>query len=75
VANIGKNPTFGDADVSYEVHLLDFSGNLLGKTLRIYFIDRIRNERTFPDVASLEKQIREDIEHARKTLKSIHLKF
>ena len=75
VANIGKNPTFGDAEVSYEVHLFDFSGELLGKTLRVYFIDRIRNERTFPDVASLEKQIREDMELARKTLKAIHLKF
>ena len=75
VANIGKNPTFGDAEVSYEAHLFDFSGDLLGKTLRVYFIDRIRNERTFPDVSSLEKQIREDMELARKNLKSIHLKF
>jgi riboflavin kinase / FMN adenylyltransferase len=75
VANIGKNPTFGDADVSYEVHLFDFSGDLLGKTLRVYFIDRIRNERTFPDAASLEKQIREDMELARNTLKTVHLKF
>ncbi len=75
VANIGKNPTFGDAEVSYEVHLLDFSGTLLGKTLRIYFIDRIRNERTFPDVASLEKQIRDDIALARNTLKTIHPGF
>jgi riboflavin kinase / FMN adenylyltransferase len=73
VANIGKNPTFGDADVSYEVHLFDFSGDLLGKTLRVYFIDRIRNERTFPDATSLEKQIREDMELARNTLKATHL--
>ena len=64
VANIGKNPTFGDADVSYEVHLFDFSGDLLGQTLRIFFIDRIRNERTFPDAVTLEKQIREDMELA-----------
>ena len=75
VANIGKNPTFGDADVSYEVHLFDFSGDLLGKTLRVYFIDRIRNERTFPDAASLEKQIREDMELARNTLKTDHSRF
>jgi riboflavin kinase / FMN adenylyltransferase len=68
VANIGKNPTFGDADVSYEVHLFDFSGDLLGQTLRIFFIDRIRNERTFPDAVTLEKQIREDIELAGKIL-------
>ncbi len=68
VANIGKNPTFGGLDVSYEVHLFDFSGNLLGENLKVYFIDRIRNERTFPDAAGLGKQIREDIARARDIL-------
>jgi riboflavin kinase/FMN adenylyltransferase len=41
VANIGRNPTFGNAEVSYEVHLFDFDGDLLGENLRIYFIERI----------------------------------
>jgi len=72
VANIGKNPTFGNADVSYEVHLFDFSGDLLGRNLRIYFIDRLRGERTFPDAAGLEKQIRDDIVSAREILKINH---
>ncbi len=69
VANIGKNPTFGNESVSYEVHLFSFSGNLLGESIRIHFIDRIRGERAFPDAAGLEKQIREDIEYARRLLK------
>ncbi len=69
VANIGKNPTFKEKAVSYEVHLFGFSGDLLGEYLRVYFIDRIRNERTFPNVAALEKQIREDIETARAILR------
>lgn len=68
VANIGKNPTFGNSQVSYEVHLLDFSGDLLGENIRIYFIDRIRSEKTFPNVASLENQIRDDIKLAREIL-------
>jgi riboflavin kinase/FMN adenylyltransferase len=68
VANIGKNPTFGNSDVSYEVHLFNFSGNLLGETIRIYFIARIRNEKRFPDPSSLEKQILNDIEHAKEIL-------
>ena len=68
VANIGKNPTFGNSQVSYEVHLLDFSGNLLGENIRIYFIDRLRNEKTFPNVMSLENQIKDDIKLAREIL-------
>ncbi len=68
VANIGKNPTFGNQEVSYEVHIFNFSGNLLGQNLRVCFIDRIRGERTFPDIASLEKQIKQDMESAREIL-------
>jgi riboflavin kinase/FMN adenylyltransferase len=68
VANIGKNPTFGNSQVSYEVHIFNFSGNLLGESLRMYFIDRLRGERTFPDATSLEKQIRTDIAHTQEIL-------
>jgi riboflavin kinase/FMN adenylyltransferase len=68
VANIGKNPTFWNAEVSYEVHLFDFDGDLLGKNLRIYFIERIRGERTFPDAESLGKQIQDDIERGKEIL-------
>jgi len=75
VANIGKNPTFGNTDVSYEVHLFNFSINLLGQNIRIYFIDRLRGERLFPDVLSLEKQIRNDIERAREILSTKHPKL
>lgn len=68
VANIGKNPTFGDVPMSYEVHLLDFNKSLLGKTLKIHFIDRIRDEKKFSGVSELEENIRKDIEKARKIL-------
>jgi riboflavin kinase/FMN adenylyltransferase len=75
VANIGKNPTFGNADVSYEVHIFNFSGNLLGKNLRIYFLDRLRNEQTFPDTESLEKRIREDMKQAGEILNTLHMEL
>ena len=68
VANIGKKPTFGDAVTSYEVHIFNYTGNLLGEHLRIHFIDWIRDQRSFPDALSLERQIRNDIEHAREIL-------
>jgi riboflavin kinase/FMN adenylyltransferase len=75
VANIGKNPTFGNTEVSYEVHLFNLSINLLGQNIRIYFIDRLRGERLFPDVLSLEKQIRNDIGRAREILSTKHPKL
>jgi riboflavin kinase/FMN adenylyltransferase len=68
VANIGKKPTFGDAVTSYEVHIFNYTGDLLGEHLRIYFIDWIRNQQSFPDALSLERQIRNDIDRAMEIL-------
>lgn len=70
VANVGRNPTFGENQMSYEVHIFDFSENILGKPIRLHFIDRIRDEKTFPDVRSLHEAILRDIERARETLKT-----
>ncbi len=72
VANIGRKPTFGSSDISYEVHLFDFSDNLLGEDIRIYFIDWIRGERLFPDALSLKKQIKSDIEYSKRILNEKH---
>jgi riboflavin kinase/FMN adenylyltransferase len=68
VANIGRKPTFGNSDISYEVHLFNFSGDLRGEHIRIYFIDWVRSERLFSDVLSLKEQIMKDIRYAKEIL-------
>ena len=69
VANIGNNPTFGNAHMSYEVHIFDFSEDILGKSIRVHFIDRIRDEKFFPDILTLKKHIKNDIERAKDLLR------
>jgi len=61
VTNIGYNPTFENNAFSIETHILDFNENLVGKTIRVRFIARIRQERKFESVAALAEQIRKDI--------------
>lgn len=68
VANIGKNPTFGNAHMSYEIHIFDFSEDILGRDLKVYFIDRIRDEKTFPDLPTLKESIMKDIRRAKDVL-------
>jgi riboflavin kinase/FMN adenylyltransferase len=69
VANLGTNPTFvADGNLVLEVHLLDFSGDLYDRRLRVGFIERLRGERRFSGVDELVAQIRADIEHARNIL-------
>ncbi|MCY1081156.1 bifunctional riboflavin kinase/FAD synthetase [Archangium lansingense] len=68
VANIGVKPTFGVNEVTIEAHLLDFSGDLYGKELRVQFLDRLRAERRFGSVAELVGQIKRDVEAARAVI-------
>jgi riboflavin kinase/FMN adenylyltransferase len=70
-ANIGFNPTFKDKRFSFEVHILDFDGDILGKRLRVDFIKRLRDEMRFDDVQALAHQMRRDIEETRRILKDI----
>ena len=64
-ANIGVKPTFGGTEGTVEVHLLDFSGDLYGRELRVEFLERLRAEQRFGSVAELVGQIRRDVEAAR----------
>jgi riboflavin kinase / FMN adenylyltransferase len=66
VANIGRNPTFSSPHLNYEVHLLDFSGSILGEGIRVFFVERLRDEKRFPDAATLKEHIMRDIARARK---------
>ncbi len=71
VTNVGLRPTFtgGQALPRVEAHLLDYSGDLYGKTLKLEFVERLRGEQKFPSVESLIAQIRLDSEQARGLLK------
>ena len=68
--NVGHNPTFQEADddttvVRIEAHLLDFSGDLYDKPIRVDFLHRIREEQRFESVDELIAQMRADIESTR----------
>ena len=71
-ANIGENPTFstpGHASrESVEVHILGYSGSAVGKEVRVHFIERIRDEETFPSAEALRARIQEDIVRIRQIL-------
>ncbi|MGJ8632344.1 MAG: bifunctional riboflavin kinase/FAD synthetase [Luteolibacter sp.] len=62
VANLGTRPTVGGEEKLLEVHLLDFSGDLYGKVLRVRFDRFVREERKFGSVEELREQIARDVE-------------
>jgi riboflavin kinase/FMN adenylyltransferase len=68
VANVGYNPTFGENPLSVEVHILDFTRDIYGEEIQLIFLERIRDEEVFEDPDSLVRQMRKDIDVARKIL-------
>lgn len=67
VTNIGIKPTVsGDNTVSVESHLLDYSGYLYGKKVRLEFYSYLRPEVKFADLRQLQQQIFKDIESVRE---------
>src|SRR5580658_11050685 len=52
VASFGTRPTFDDGAPLLEVFLFDFDGDLYGRTLEVQFVDWIRAEEKFDDVAA-----------------------
>jgi riboflavin kinase/FMN adenylyltransferase len=74
VTNIGMRPTFGDVDAPVvEVHVLDYDQDLYNRELRLSFVQRLRDERAFPDVDALRGQIEADCRGARRLFSRISL--
>lgn len=55
--NIGSKPTVDGNKKSLEVYILDFSGDIYGKELKIKFITRIREEKKFENLDALKQQL------------------
>lgn len=66
VTNIGVRPTFHQPSATVvETHLLDIERDLYGARMRVSFVQRIRDERTFDGVDALKAQIAADCNRAR----------
>lgn len=67
VSNVGVRPTVHTASApTVESHLLDFDGDLYGRTASIEFLERIRGEQMFGSVSDLQEQIKADVVAARE---------
>lgn len=64
ISNIGLRPTFKTESCTSETYIMDFSGDLYGKSVKITLLKFIREERKFSDIDELINQINEDIKTA-----------
>ena len=68
ILNMGVRPTFDGLAFQVEAHLFNFNENVYGREIEIFFIKNVRDERRFPDLESLAKQIGQDVEIAQSIL-------
>ena len=73
VVNVGKKPTFGEHELTIEAHLLDVESDFYAERLRIYFVQRLRDEITFPNKEALCTAITDDVQTARAILAKTHI--
>ena len=67
MTNVGVNPTVENIDTpKVETHLIDFAGEMYGKSIQIEFIDFIRDEKKFDSVGELKSQLENDRKHVIK---------
>jgi riboflavin kinase / FMN adenylyltransferase len=67
--SIGDNPTFGSsAGTTVEAYLLDFEGNVYGKTMEVEFHKWVREMISFSGVGPLVAQMKEDVKWTRQVI-------
>jgi riboflavin kinase/FMN adenylyltransferase len=74
VTNIGVRPTVDQSGrVSIETHLFNLDRNLYGARMRVGFVQRLRDERTFESLDALKGQIQADCDRARVLFERLSL--
>ncbi len=66
--HIGNRPTLPSVERRIEVHVFDFEGDLYGRTITVEWVDRIRDNRQFDDLAKLSAQLEQDKQAALERL-------
>jgi riboflavin kinase/FMN adenylyltransferase len=66
--NQGPRPTFAEQGRTLEVHVFDFSGELYGETVRVEWVQRLRDVQAFPSREALVAQLERDRQAARASL-------
>lgn len=66
MANLGAIPTYGIEKPALEVHLLDFKGDLYGKSVTVEFVHRLRDIVRFDSSEALQHQLQQDLEQIKQ---------
>jgi riboflavin kinase/FMN adenylyltransferase len=68
VSSIGTNPTFGAGPRTVECFVFDFEGDLYDRAVRLYWIEKVRDQEKFSSQELLVRRMEDDVREARRIL-------
>ncbi|MGA9121415.1 MAG: bifunctional riboflavin kinase/FAD synthetase [Bacteroidota bacterium] len=70
--NIGVRPTVGSGlQETTEVHFFDYQGEMYSKEVRVELLARLREERKFPSLDALVRQLNDDRQESHRIIKRL----
>ncbi|MGL4761401.1 MAG: bifunctional riboflavin kinase/FAD synthetase [Sarcina sp.] len=60
ITSVGNNPTVNGDSITVETFILNFSKDIYGKKIKLYFIEKIREQQKFQSLDELKKQLEKD---------------
>ncbi|GAA0754211.1 bifunctional riboflavin kinase/FAD synthetase [Clostridium sartagoforme] len=60
ITSVGNNPTVNGKQLTIETFILNFNDTIYGQEIKVYFIERIRDEIKFNSLEELIEQIKQD---------------
>ena len=73
ITNIGYNPTLEGNKLSIETNILNFDKNIYGEEIKLYFIEKIREEKKFVNLEELKNQLYKDKSYINHKDYSMHM--
>jgi len=65
ITNIGFRPTFGQNELNIETHIFNFNSDIYGELIKVSFLEKLREEKSFQSANDLVDQINRDITQAK----------
>ncbi|MGL4451614.1 MAG: bifunctional riboflavin kinase/FAD synthetase [Sarcina sp.] len=60
ITSVGNNPTVNGDTTTVETYILNFSQDIYGKQINLYFIEKMREQQKFTSLDELKKQLEKD---------------
>jgi len=71
VTNIGTRPTVEGQGITVEAWILDYTGDLYGRTITLEFFRFLRPEQKFSDLEALQMEIRKNAVQTRELIREL----